>query len=107
MAALNLPHEGKANDVVLAHLEDARLLRQLAYINGKWVAGNQDIAVTNPADDQVIGYVTALKKSQVDNAINAAESAFSKWRAFSAEKRAELLMHGTTCCWKTAKIWLV
>ncbi|WP_028022209.1 NAD-dependent succinate-semialdehyde dehydrogenase [Enterovibrio calviensis] len=92
MAALNLPYEGKASDAVLAHLEDARLLRQLAYINGKWVTGTQDIPVINPADDRVIGYVTSLKKSQIDQAINAADKAFVKWRALSAEQRASLLM---------------
>ncbi|WP_017006495.1 aldehyde dehydrogenase family protein, partial [Enterovibrio norvegicus] len=92
MAALNLPYEGKASNAVLAQLDDARLLRQLAYINGKWVAGNDDIAVTNPADDHVLGYVTSLKKSQVDKAINAAHKAFVPWRALSAEQRATKLM---------------
>lgn len=92
MAALNLPHDGKATDAVLNHLRDARLFRHLAYINGKWVAGNKDIAVSNPADDDVIGYVTALRKSQIDSAINAADKAFKKWRALSAENRATKLM---------------
>ncbi|WP_154124817.1 NAD-dependent succinate-semialdehyde dehydrogenase [Grimontia hollisae] len=92
MAALNLPHEGKASHAVLEHLDDARLFRQLAYINGKWVAGKQDIAVTNPANDDVIGYVTSLTETQIGNAIYAADRAFTTWRALSAEHRAMKLM---------------
>ncbi|WP_158174528.1 NAD-dependent succinate-semialdehyde dehydrogenase [Grimontia hollisae] len=92
MAALNLPHEGKASHAVLEHLDDARLFRQLAYINGKWVTGKQDIAVTNPANDDVIGYVTSLTETQIGNAIYAADRAFTTWRALSAEQRAVKLM---------------
>ncbi|AMG29290.1 NAD-dependent succinate-semialdehyde dehydrogenase [Grimontia hollisae] len=92
MAALNLPHEGKASHAVLEHLDDARLFRQLAYINGKWVTGKQDIAVTNPANDDVIGYVTSLTETQIGNAIYAADRAFTTWRALSAEHRAMKLM---------------
>lgn len=92
MAALNLPHERKASHAVLEHLDDACLFRQLAYINGKWVAGKQDIAVTNPVNDDVIGYVTSLEKAQVETAISSADKAFATWRALSAEQRAVKLM---------------
>ncbi|MEZ9524106.1 NAD-dependent succinate-semialdehyde dehydrogenase [Enterovibrio norvegicus] len=93
MGAVNLHHhDSKANNAVLSVLDDTRLFRQLAYINGKWVAGNKDTAVVNPADDKVLGYVTDLKKSQIDNAVNAANRAFPAWRALSAEQRAERLM---------------
>ncbi|MCC4799398.1 NAD-dependent succinate-semialdehyde dehydrogenase [Enterovibrio norvegicus] len=93
MGAVNLHHhDSKANNAVLSVLDDTRLFRQLAYINSKWVAGNKDTAVVNPADDKVLGYVTDLKKSQIDNAVNAANRAFPAWRALSAEQRAERLM---------------
>ncbi|KXF83091.1 NAD-dependent succinate-semialdehyde dehydrogenase [Enterovibrio coralii] len=89
MAALNLH---KSNDAILAQLKDSRLFKQLAYVNGKWIAGNADIAVTNPADNDVLGYITSLEKSQVDHAIEAAEAAFKHWRALSADNRAAGLM---------------
>ncbi|SKA62015.1 NAD-dependent succinate-semialdehyde dehydrogenase [Enterovibrio nigricans] len=89
MAALDLH---KHNDAILTQLKDSRLFRQLAYVNGKWVAGQSDIAVTNPADDEVLGYITSLEKSQIDNAIDAADTAFRHWKTLSADHRAAGLM---------------
>ncbi|WP_151704440.1 NAD-dependent succinate-semialdehyde dehydrogenase [Nitrincola alkalilacustris] len=75
-------------------LEDPRLLRQLAYINGKWVASSngQDTSVTNPADDSFIGRIPDLQPEQINTAIEQADQALISWRALSADDRAAKLM---------------
>ena len=52
------------------------LMRQAALIGGQWVAEGEAIAVDDPADGSIIGYVPALSKARVDEAIKAAADAF-------------------------------
>ncbi|MEL7292380.1 MAG: NAD-dependent succinate-semialdehyde dehydrogenase [Pseudomonadota bacterium] len=94
MAALHSLHaeELKASHDMMAIMKDVRLVRNLAYINGKWVSGEQFHPVDNPADGTVIGYVTQLSQQQVYQAIDSAEQAFGLWRKMSVEQRAEILM---------------
>lgn len=75
------------------NFEDPRLIRQLAYINGKWTAGSsgRDEAVINPATEEIIGRCTQLDEPQVVQAIAAANDAFPAWRAMSLEARGEIL----------------
>ncbi|WP_242454904.1 NAD-dependent succinate-semialdehyde dehydrogenase [Pseudomonas sp. MS19] len=75
------------------NFEDPRLIRQLAYINGKWTAGTsgRDEAVLNPATDEVIGRCTQLDETQIVQAIDAAHAAFPAWRALSLDARGEIL----------------
>lgn len=93
-AANTLRHDatGKASADVLAYLDDQRLFRQLAYCNGKWVNGESDTPVLNPATGEVLGYTAALSAAQVNQTIDDAEAAFHLWRAESAETRAKRLM---------------
>lgn len=90
--SLNATTHSKVTDAIMPYLKDARLVRELAYINGKWVYGNDDIAVFNPATDDVIGHCTQLQPQQVDEAIAAAATAFPAWRDLLADERAALLM---------------
>ncbi len=60
-AANTLRHDatGKASTDVLTYLDDQRLFRQLAYCNGKWVNGESDTPVLNPATGDILGYTAA------------------------------------------------
>ena len=63
------------------------------YINGEWVQSdsNELIDVINPANEEVIGQVTAGNKDDIDMAVNAASDAFKTFSKTSKEERIELL----------------
>ena len=48
------------------------------YINGEWIKSesNETIDVINPANEEVIGQVTAGTKKDIDKAVKAALKAF-------------------------------
>lgn len=94
MTALHSLHaeELKASHDMMAIMKDVRLVRGLAYVNGKWVSGDQFHPVDNPADGTVIGYITKLSQQQLNQAIDEADQAFRQWRKMQAEERAEILM---------------
>lgn len=74
-------------------LADPELLRELCYIDGRWVAADNDqtIDVTNPATGDVIGRVPRMGSSETRRAINAAQAALAAWRALTAKERASRL----------------
>jgi aspartate-semialdehyde dehydrogenase len=80
-------HEG------LAGLKDRHLLRNLAYVDGRWVAGNggKGFDVTDPATGKSLAWVSAADTVQVTSAIDAASSAFPKWQALLPQERATIL----------------
>jgi aspartate-semialdehyde dehydrogenase len=84
--------DSKVTEAIMPYLKDPRLVRELSYINGKWVNGNSDVAVLNPATDDIIGHCTQLQPLQVSHAIDAADQAFPAWRALMADERAAILM---------------
>ena len=63
------------------------------YINGAWVqsASSEKIEVINPANEEVIGHVTAGTKEDIDIAVNAAAKAFESFADSSKAERVELL----------------
>ena len=63
------------------------------YINGEWVESesNELIDVINPANEEVIGQVTAGTKEDIDKAVSAALVAFSSFQHTTKEQRIELL----------------
>lgn len=63
------------------------------YINGAWVqsSSNEKIEVINPANEEVIGHVTAGTKEDIDSAVNAASDAFQTFSQSSKEERIDLL----------------
>jgi len=63
------------------------------YINGSWVdsESNEKIEVINPANEEIIGHVTAGTKGDIDKAVAAAFHAFSSFQYTSKEERIELL----------------
>ncbi|WP_108944359.1 NADP-dependent succinate-semialdehyde dehydrogenase [Shewanella halifaxensis] len=77
-------------------LDDASLLRQQCYIDGKWVDADssESIAIQNPATADIIGQVPVMGTRETQAAINAAEAALPTWRALTAKERSHKLS-----CW--------
>ena len=63
------------------------------YINGSWVdsESNEKIEVINPANEEIIGHVTAGTKEDIDKAVAAAFQAFTSFQYTSKDERIELL----------------
>ena len=52
------------------------------YINGKWVESKskEKIEIINPANEELIGHVTAGTKDDIDDAVASASSAFQTYQ---------------------------
>lgn len=63
-------------------------------IGGKWVEGGDGgrIAVENPFDGTILAHVAEATAADVDLAVEAAQAAFSAWRALPAHERGRLLL---------------
>lgn len=77
----------------LADLRDTRLLREWAYINGKWHSADDGdvIRVTNPADDTLVGCVPSMTAREAREAIEGAEEACAVWQAMLPQERGRIL----------------
>lgn len=75
----------------LLSVDDLR--KNAAFVAGEWIAADNGakIAVSNPADDAVLGHIPDLGAAEVTRAIAAAAEAFPAWRAKPAMERATLL----------------
>ena len=72
-------------------LNDPRLFRQTAYINGEWISSPQTLEVLNPADNSLLGTVPNLGETEIAAAITAANNALPAWRSKTAKERAAIL----------------
>ena len=74
-------------------LSDKNLLKTKAYINGKWVDGDNGdtFAVTDPATGESIADVASCGTAETRRAIEAAEVAMLAWRKRSVKDRAAIL----------------
>ena len=74
-------------------LGDPALFRQQCYVNGAWIdARSRDVMeVDNPATREVVGTVPAFGREETRAAIEAADAAWSGWRARPAKDRARLM----------------
>lgn len=74
-------------------LDDPRLLRELAYVNGQWCSGpgGATLDVCNPADGTTLGAVAALRAEQARTAVDAADAAFVGWSRQLPQARAGIL----------------
>mgnify|MGYP000160592008 CR=1 FL=1 len=77
---------------IMPYLDDVGLVHELSYVNGKWMSGDKNISVVNPATNKVIGNCTQLTPEQVLTAIDSADKAFSNWRSLMADERADILI---------------
>ena len=74
-------------------LNDPKLLRNQAYINGQWVDADSGatFAVTNPANGELITEVARLGAAETARAIHAAEQSMQDWKKLPAKSRAVIL----------------
>ncbi|GLQ56473.1 NAD-dependent succinate-semialdehyde dehydrogenase [Devosia nitrariae] len=75
----------------MERLTDPRLLREFAFIDGKWQANGQTIAVVNPSTGDMVGHVPDMGMEETRLAIAAAEHAFDAWRELLPQDRSRLL----------------
>ena len=77
----------------LGRLADRRLLRELAYVDGRWTASDagRTFEVRDPANGETVAWVAALDAGQTTAAIDAASRALPKWRAMLPQERGKIL----------------
>ena len=77
----------------LARLTDPHLLRELSYVDGRWVGGRdgRSFEVTDPATSATLAWVASLDADQTQEAISAAATAFAQWRDMLPQQRAAIL----------------
>ena len=65
----------------------------LFYINGAWVESDSSerIEVINPANEEIVGHVTAGTAADIDKAVQAANKAFKTYQDTSRDDRIEIL----------------
>lgn len=72
-------------------LRDPRLLREFAFIGGKWRSADAGLAVTNPASGEPLGHVPDMGRAETQEAIAAADHAFAAWHRLLPQERARAL----------------
>jgi succinate-semialdehyde dehydrogenase / glutarate-semialdehyde dehydrogenase len=74
-------------------LQDADLLRQQAFIGGRWCDADDGAAfdVTNPATGETLATVPKMGAAETRRAIEAARNAFADWSRRPAKDRSALL----------------
>eukprot|EP00944_MAST-04C_sp_MAST-4C-sp1_P003909 g3909.t1 len=74
-------------------LKDQQLLRTCAYIGGEWIGNNakEVFDVLNPVDGSLVSTVARSRDSDVDTAIEHADSAGKTWSKTLASERAVIL----------------
>ncbi|MHC8350918.1 NADP-dependent succinate-semialdehyde dehydrogenase [Pseudomonas sp. RT4P38] len=74
-------------------LNNPQLLRHQAYIDGEWLAADNEstITVVNPSTGVTVGQVPRMGKAETRRAVEAAERALPAWRELSAKARANAL----------------
>ncbi|WP_066532348.1 NAD-dependent succinate-semialdehyde dehydrogenase [Sphingobium sp. EP60837] len=77
----------------MLQLQDPQLLRNLAFVDGKWVGADSGatLDVINPATGESVGTVPDMGASEARRAIAAAEVALVQWRETLAKDRGRLL----------------
>ncbi|QND54444.1 NAD-dependent succinate-semialdehyde dehydrogenase (plasmid) [Phyllobacterium sp. 628] len=78
---------------MLDRLQDRRMLRELAYIDGHWTAHStgQTFEVRDPATGLPVARVAHLGADETADAIDAASRALTSWRAMLPQHRANIL----------------
>ncbi|HZJ93949.1 MAG TPA: NAD-dependent succinate-semialdehyde dehydrogenase [Thiopseudomonas sp.] len=76
-------------------ISDPTLFQQQACIGGQWCAADsaQTIAVTNPANSELLGSVPNMGAAETQRAIAAAHAALPDWRSKTAAQRGQIMRH--------------
>jgi len=72
-------------------LNDQKLLREAAFIDGKWVTSEARDPVMNPATGEVIASTPALGATETSAAIDAANRALPAWAALTGKERSAIV----------------
>ncbi|GAA0984146.1 NAD-dependent succinate-semialdehyde dehydrogenase [Acrocarpospora macrocephala] len=74
-------------------LTDPALLRNSAYIDGRWVASGADgtFDVRDPATGRLLATLPKISRSETAEAIRAAHRAWPQWRALTGKQRSGVL----------------
>ena len=74
-------------------ISDQALLKTQAYINGHWIDADNGgtLAVTNPANGDVIAEVAKCSTAETRRGIEAAAAALPAWRQKTAKERCAYL----------------
>ena len=74
-------------------LSDQALLKTRAYIDGQWIDADSGatLAVTNPANGEIIAEVAKCGTAETRRGIEAAQAALADWRRKTAKERAAYL----------------
>lgn len=77
----------------LSRLRDPRLLREMAYIEGRWTAaaGDARFEVNDPATGLTVARVSRLGADAASWAVDAAARALPAWKSLPPQERAERL----------------
>lgn len=86
-----MPLDDTAQHRARLNLARPDLLREQAFIGGKWIDGADRIRVTNPATHGMLGSIPNLGASAAESAVSAAAAAAPTWRAHSAGERGAVL----------------
>lgn len=75
------------------NIQNKNLFRQHAFINGQWVdsADGEQLNVTNPSNQSILGHVPKITAEQVQQAIEAADMAWQGWRDTPAKERSAIM----------------
>ena len=76
----------------LAALDDPTLLKTDALIDGAWVGSDSRFDVDDPATGRVIAQVANLGADAAEAAVQAANRAWTRWRATTAKERHAVMM---------------
>lgn len=60
-------------------------------VNGKWISKEEHIEIFSPFTGELLGTVPKMTKSDIDNVVKSARTAFSSWKDTPVYIRAELL----------------
>jgi succinate-semialdehyde dehydrogenase/glutarate-semialdehyde dehydrogenase len=77
----------------MLNLDRPDLLRQQAYIGGRWLDADDGttLAVHNPSSGELLGRVPSMGAAETGRAIAAAHAAWPEWRDRLAAERADVL----------------
>nr|WP_246104926.1 NAD-dependent succinate-semialdehyde dehydrogenase [Rhodoligotrophos appendicifer] len=79
--------------MLTACLADHSLLREQAYVDGRWTSGGRALSfeVADPASGAVLARVASLEGAEVTAAIDAASRAFKHWKKRLPQERSVIL----------------
>jgi aspartate-semialdehyde dehydrogenase len=77
----------------LDRLQDKRLLREHAYVDGQWTAGAvaESFEVSDPASGATVAWVASLGAAETGRAVDAAEASFPGWQGLLPQERSKIL----------------